>query len=389
MNIPTTQDQADQNLANLESRVGQTSPLADQAFLRVLAIMEALGYTSLYKFAVDRAKQNLALTAQDKDLDEIGNEYGVGRKPAEAAVLTISLPAVNGTVIPTTVDFTGDANGVRYFPNASAIAAGGFAILDVTAEDTGVVGNLQVDDTMSIGTQVPGAESTATVTVIVNVGANKETDEVYRPRVLDEIRSEGGGGNSFDYRKWSEEVAGVARAYPFAGQPATVGTPADRTVFVEADTTIEPDGIAPPALLDEVRASITADPLTGLTRQPLGLTDSTLWVESISRTPFYIEITNLQIDVAIETETKDEIEEALTNYFLSLAPFVAGLDFEKNDTITALTISDIVQDILTARGGSATDINFGLSLGVFTSTKEILDPGEKAKLADTDGVTYV
>ena len=389
MNIPTTQEIADQNLANLESRLGQNAPLADKAFLRVLALMEALGYTSLYKFGVDRAKQNLALTAHGEDLDRLGVEYGVPRKPAEAAVLTISLPADNGTLIPATIDFIGVANGVRYFPNASAIAAGGFAVLDVTAEDTGVVGNLQVADTLSIGTQIPGAESTADVTVIVNVGADGESDEVYRPRVLDEIRSEGGGGNSFDYRKWSQEVAGVARAYPFAGQPAAVGTPPDRTVFVEADITIDPDGIAPTALLDEVRASINTDPLTGLTRQPLGLTDSTLWVESITRTAYYIEITNLQIDVAIEAETKTEIETALTNYFLSLAPYVSGLDFERNDTITALTISDIIQDILTARSGSATDIRFGLAAAVFTSTIEVLDPGEKAKLADTGGIVYV
>lgn len=389
MNIPTTQEQADQNLANLESRIGQTAPLADKAFLRVVAITEAMGYTSLFKFAVNRAKQNLALTAQGEDLDKLGVEYGVPRKSAEAAVLTISLPAVNGTFIPATTGFTGDANGVRYFPNFSTIAAAGVAILDATAEETGVVGNLQITDTLSIGTQIPGAESTATVTAIVNIGANEETDEVYRVRVLDEIRSEGGGGNSFDYRKWAQEVAGVARAFPFAGQPTIVGTPPDRTVYVEADTTIDPDGIAPPALLDEVRDSITTDPLTGLTRQPLGLTDSTLWVESITRTAFYVEITNLSVDVAIEAAVKVEIETALTNYFLSLAPFVSGLDFDKNDTITALTISDIVQDILTARGGSATEVKFGLAFGVYTSTIEVLDPGEKAKLADTNGVAYV
>jgi len=389
MNIPSTQEQSDQNLANLESRIGQDSPLADKAFLRVVAIMEAMGYTSLYKFAVNRANQNLALTAQDEDLDKLGIEYGVTRKAAEAAVLTISLPADNGTFIPATIDFTGDANGVRYFPNFSTIAAGGVAILDVTAEETGVAGNLQINDTLSIGTQIPGAESTATVTAILNIGAAEETNEAYRARVLDEIRSEGGGGNSFDYRKWAQEVAGVIRAYPFAGQPTIIGTPPDRTVFVEADTTIDPDGIAPPALLDEVRDSITTDPLTGLTRQPLGLTDSTLWVESISRTAFYVEITNLSVDIAIEAAVKAEIETALINYFLSLAPFVSGLDFDKNDTITALTISDIVQDILSARGGSATDINFGLSFGIYTSTIETLDPGEKAKLADTNGIAYV
>lgn len=386
LNIPSTQEQIEQNIAQLESALGQNAPIATKAFLRVLGIMEASQYTTLYKFAIERAKQNLALTATDEDLDLIGEEYGVIRKAAEAAVLTISLPAINGTVIPATVDFLGVANGVRYFPNSSTVAAGGFAVLDVTSEEVGIAGNLQVGDTLTIGTQIAGAESTATVTVIVNTGAEEEKDDgEYRVRVLDEIRSEGGGGNSFDYRKWSQEVAGVIRAFPYGGQPPLPGTPPDRTVYIEVSTTIDPDGLAPSSILTEVRDTITTDPLTGLTRQPLGLTDATLFVLSITRSSFYVRITDLIVDVAVEAETKDEIETALTNYFLALQPFVDGLDFEgdKNDVITALTISDIVQDIISARGGSATKVEFGIAPGVFTSTQETLDSGEKAKLGVT------
>ena len=51
LSIPTTQESKDTNLANLEGQLGQTSPLADKAFLRVLAAMEALGVaTPLYKY---------------------------------------------------------------------------------------------------------------------------------------------------------------------------------------------------------------------------------------------------------------------------------------------------------------------------------------------------
>ena len=149
-NIPTTNEMKEQNLANLESRLGQNAPLANKAFLRVIAIMEALQYTSLFKFGANRVKQNLALTATDEGLGKLGVEYGVTRKAAEAAVLTISLPGTNGTPIPATVDFIGDANGVRYFPNSSSVIAGGFAVFDVTAEETGVVGNLQVGDTLPL-----------------------------------------------------------------------------------------------------------------------------------------------------------------------------------------------------------------------------------------------
>lgn len=371
----TAQQLKDTNLANLESQLGQTAPIADKAFLRVLAALEALSGTSLSKFAADRVRQTLALTASGEGLDNVGNEYGVARKAAVAAELTVTLPATTGTVIPTTTPFIGDANGVRYYPITQAVAAAGVATINLKADETGVSGNLQVSDTLTIGTQIAGATTIATVTVVDTVGADAETDSEYRPRVLDAIRSEGGGGNAFDYRSWSEEVAGVARAYPYAGQPAAVGTPPDRTVFVEATTAVDPDGIAPAALLDDVRDSITTDPITGYSRQPLGLTDATLYVVSITRTTINVTITNLSVDAAIEAAVKTEIEDALTAYFLAVAPFVDGLDFigDKNDTITDLTVSQVVQDILSANAGSAT------AVGVSVATPYVLDPGEKAK----------
>ena len=130
LTIPTTKELKEQNLANLESNINQTSPLADKAFLRVLAAMEALQNTPLYKYAVERSLQNLALTASGDDLDKIGSEYGVNRKPAEAAQLEIDLPATDGTIIPATTSFIGDSNGERYYPDASATASGGSAIID-------------------------------------------------------------------------------------------------------------------------------------------------------------------------------------------------------------------------------------------------------------------
>jgi len=390
--IPTTKELFEQFLANIEAVLNQITPLAKKAFNRVLASVEALNITPLFKFAAERAKQNLALTATGEDLDTIGENFGVVRKPAEAAVLTISLPAVNGTNIPATTPFIGDLNGVRYFPDASAVAAGGVAVLTVTAEETGVVGNLQVGDTLSIGIQIPGATTQATVDSVDNIGAEEEVDDVYRVRILDEIRAIAGGGNAADYRSWAQEVAGVARAYPFAGKPLLLlleSSPPDRTVYIEADTTIDPDGIAPQSLLDEVRDTITTDPVTGLARQPLGLTDDTLFVESISRTEFFVQISNLSVPNDLVAKTKDEIEDATTAYFLLIKPFVDGLDslLDRNDKITDLTLSNIVQDVLSANGGTANAVAFGLSPGESLPEYQ-LSPGELSKLA-SGGITYV
>ena len=76
----------------------------------------------------------------------------------------------------------------------------------------------------------------------------------------------------------------------------------------------------------------------------------------------------------------------MTNYFLGLNPFVAGLDIdsERNDLITDLTITEIIQDVLRANSASAEAVAFGLTPGTFLPTY-YLGEGEKAKLG---GVNY-
>jgi hypothetical protein len=386
LKLLTTTELFDRNLANIEGKINQTSPLNDKAFNRVLSAILALNDKELQNFAADRATANLVITATAGDLDILGAEYGVTRKPAEAAVLTIELPATTGTIIPVTVDYTGDSNGVRYLPDASATAAAGIATQSVTAQALGTAGNLNVSDTMSIGTQIAGAETQATVTVIDNTGADEETDAAYRQRILDKIQSVQGGGNSADYRIWSEEVAGVARAYPYAGNALGTGSPPERIIYVEAETSIDPDGLAPGSLLTEVRDSITADPVTGISRQPLGLTDDTLFIVSITRTSFFVEIRGLSVDATIEAQVKADVATAIETYFRSLRPFIDGLDVpsQRNDTITALTVGNIVQDVLGANGASAETVSFGLTAST-TLPEYNLSQGETGK---NGGITY-
>lgn len=384
-NIPTTQEIKDQNLANYESRLAQTSPLADKAFLRVQSAVEALIFTLLYKYAADRAKQALAITATGDGLKLHGDEFEVVRVAAVATVLTFTLPGTNGTIIPAGTDFIGNSNGIRYFSDSSATITGGIATITATAETVGVAGNLNVSDTLSIGTQIAGAENTATVTIIETTGAEQETEESFLARILFAKRATSGGNNATDYKIWSEVVAGVERAYPFSGKffgSPLDSFPGDRTVYIEAVISIHPDGIAPGSLLDSVRTSINTDPDTGLSRPVLGLSDATLDIRTISRRPFYVEVINLDVDAGIETQVKADIESALTTYFLTVSPFVDGIDLpqERNDLITDVTLSTIVQSAITDAGGSVDDVDFGIAPGVFTSTSYRLDPGELAKL---------
>jgi len=387
---PTTAELVAQNLSNIESKTNTTTPANNKAFNKVVATLQAAQQIGLYKFAAERILQNLALTATGDDLTTIGNNYGVTRRAAEAATFTATLPAVTDTIIPINVDFVGDANGIRYSLDAAVTAVAGVATLQLTAQTLGTAGNLNVSDTLTIGRPVVGAESTATITVITNTGAEEETDDEYRSRVLNKIRTIPGGGNSADYRIWSEEVAGVDRAYPFAALPigfSSTVQPPQRTVYIEATTSIDPDGIAPQSLLDEVRESITADPDTGITRQPLGLTDDTLFVETITRTTFFVTITDLVVDANQEAQVKSDISDALDLYFRATSPYVEGLDspLDKNDVITSNSVSEVVNNVVRSAGGNVSTSIFGLSVGADVPKYQL----NQNELAKNGGVTYV
>ncbi len=388
--IPTVQQMVLDNIARIEGKLNQNTPDNDKAFNKVIATMQAMQDAQLYRLAIEKAKQNLALTATKDDLDLIGAEYDVTRGLSEAAILTVQATGTNGTIIPINTDFVGDANAILYFSNSSETVAAGVASFDITSDQLGVSGNLEVNDTLKIGTQIAGLDAQVTVTAIVNLGVEEEVDDVYRVKILDEIRTQGGGGNTVDYRNWSQEVTGVVRAYPYSGLPfgsTSTSSPADRTVYVEADITIDPDGIAPSSMLDDVRDSITTDPDTGIARQPLGLTDDTLFVETINRLSIFVEIRNLIVEASIESQVKSDIADAVELYLRSIAPYIPGLDPEEErmDTITDPTVSSVVQDVVGSVGGSVEAVSFGLSSGTSIATYT-LNPGELTK---SGGIIYV
>ena len=381
-NIPTQQSLVDQNKATFESTIGQQSPANDKSFINVLSIVEAAIGTGLYKYAADRAKANFALTATGDDLDVIGQNENTIRKSAVPAEITATLPATNGTVIPTTIDFVADSNGLRYRATVEATATGGIATLNLKCTESGSNGTLAINDTLQISSQIISATTTATVTAVVTAGIDKESDEDYRPRVLFAERAITGGANATDHKIWAESVTGVKSAYPYSGRPSEYGTsyPGDRTVFVESTTDISSDGIAPDWLLADVRDAINTDPDTGAARLPLGIVDDTLFLRSISRTTFYFQVRDLVVDADKEAACKADITTGLTLYCKTIAPFVDGVDVpqERTDTITSVTVSQIVGDILDSYGAHASSSVFGVTNSTFL-TSYTLGQGELGK----------
>jgi hypothetical protein len=475
--IPTTKELATQFLTAIEARINQTTPPVARAFNRVLAGALALFGTGVYKYGADRSLQSLALTATGEGLDTIGENYGVTRKAAVSAVIEITIVALNGTLIPTGTVFVSDSTSEEYTTLEDVIAAVGVAVLNAVASSPGETGNLADGEIVTIGTPIAGADSTALVTDTVTTGEDRETDAPYRRRVLAHVRSDGGGANTFDLRRWAEEVPGVRQAFPYSGKPRSAygeasvtfrtapfhdvwiappaswhdwpiivgdritfadtasnngtyiaqsilggvrmelgtvpanegpvdatftleSTPGDRTVYIEATTPTPDDappdndwGLPTAGLLEAVRDALLVDPETGLSRQPLGLTDERLYVEPITESsgetdplPGRVNIVVVINDVVLADELKATFEEristALVDFLWSRSRcYVEGLDYpgDRADAITEVTIGTVVNGVLRPLGGAAGDVELKIGrTGALTSYQ--FNRGELGKI---------
>lgn len=376
-----------------ELQVGQDSPINDKADIRIRSSAWAIIASLMNREVIDSTLQNFILTASRETLINVfGREYVLPIKEEISAVLTADFPATTGTVIDAGTDFVADDTGIVYFNAVPVTAAAGNAALELTCRTPGVVGNLNIGQTLSTSRVYPGSTGTATVTGTTTTGADAEDTEDYRQRLLDIARAPGGGGNSADFRNWAQLQEGVARAYPYSGlpldDPGFPGAPPERTVYIEADESIDPDGIAPQPLLDATKATIITDADTSRHRQPLGLTNDTLYVESITRSSFYVTITGLTTPTGQEAQVQSEIESAIDSYFTALSPFIQGLDIDadRNDLITAAAITKPVQQVLEANSSSIQDLEFSDLPGTGSLPEYQLNMGEKAK---TGSVTYI
>lgn len=361
--IPTTIELTDRIRGVLESALNQKSPSNEKAFINVLAGVLAMLDSELIRFAIDRAEQALVLTAKGASLELLGSQFGVLRRPAISAILKIVITGQNGTIIPLGTRYVSDLTRLHYSSITSVTIAEGSVDSSVICEEVGTQGNLGIGDEVVMSTSIPGANNVAVVSEIETSGLEEEDEESYRNRILIIVRNPLGGGNAQDYKGWSEAVAGVLRVYPYSGtafgQPSAT-VPGDRTIYVHADSAVSEDGIAPQTLLDSVRFAINNDPDTGESRPPLGMTDTTLYVESVRTVSFIVNILNAIIPLDLFTEFEDRVGASLDSYVRDIRPYVGAVDSlaDKNDTITETSLSNIVNDAAVSVGGSVDAVTF-------------------------------
>ena len=396
LETPTTQQINENIIAQLEASLNQTIPLLPKSFLRVLAKVLSGVFVIIYKYGGFIFKQMFVQTASFKDVDFNGTTInplkfwgrliGVG-DPVEAtrSELEIEITVLDQTGnLSSGTQLVGETNGVTYILtsgvvlNSEKVQGIIKAVNDQSGGNgSGIIGNLEPDQLVSFVSPLPNIDRIAKVTKQEVTGTEGETEAFYRQRIIDRFQKKPQGGAYADYEQWGEEAAGIIKVYPYTGQPGQVDVYSEATI----DSSGNPDGIPTQAQLQDVLDLINYDQ-NGLASRR----NANAWVNSlpITRTAFDALIVGIA-GVSDLAETRNSITAALKEYFLSVEPFISGLSLlPRNDRITRTRVSSIVEDIVTASGGTFISVSFKVKDTVSSLDAYSMGKGEKAKISSVD-----
>lgn len=373
LSTPTILQISNDIINDIDAKTGQTTPLLAKAVFRVLSLALAAVYVTLYKFGLWQFNQRFPQTASETFLSVLGEivDINIVRGTQFEGDVQVTVQAI-GNTLPAGTQLINNATGVIYLTTVDVLLSNPTETVSIKSTTSGEETSLEVSDIIDFVTPLSFVDREAVVTAVTTLGTDDEPLEQYRQRVIDRYQKTPQGGALADYEQWSEEVADVINAYPYAGLQ-----PPDVNVYIEVDN--QPDGIPTAPQLAAVENSINYDPITGqATRRPVTAVVSVL---PITRLGFNVEITGLSPDT---TEIRNAIETAVIDYFLTAEPYIQGLSTIRLDVVTQSGVSAAAANV--ASVNEAFFSNLVLKLGTVVTPQHVLEEGEKAKL---DTLTFL
>lgn len=214
-------------------------------------------------------------------LDARAEEHGITRRPASIASGQVTFTGSNGVLVPsgTLVSTVGTAGStaVTFRTLADGTISGGSVTVDVVAVVAGASGNVPAGAISQVVGFISGV-TTITNAVETSGGADLESDDLLRARLIQAVSGALGAGTADDYEKWALEVPGVgfARTTPLhagagtvlvqildtEGEPATAGLISDVEDYIAtlspigADVTVD----TPTSVVVDVDVTVSVEP---------------------------------------------------------------------------------------------------------------------------------
>lgn len=184
-------------------------------------VMAGLAH-GLYGFIDWLSRQVVYDTAEAEILERWASIWGVTRKAAVVATGTASFTGALGAVVPQGA-LVQALDGQQYITTAAANMTGAPVAIAVQAVVAGDAGNRAAGQQLTLVATIAGVQTSAT-SAALSGGADLETDDALRARLLARVQNPPQGGAAVDYVAWALQVAGVTRAwvYPQELGPGTV-----------------------------------------------------------------------------------------------------------------------------------------------------------------------
>lgn len=165
--------------------------------------------------AIDWLSRQLIYDTADSDLlVRWASIWGITRKAASSATGSVTFTGSNGATIAIGSVLTA-YDGQLYQTTAIGTIASGTAVVPVIAQVAGLAGTRTTGQTFTLQSSIAGINSTAAAGAMTG-GADIETDDSLRSRLLTRIQQPPQGGDSADYVAWALSVPGVTRAWVYS-----------------------------------------------------------------------------------------------------------------------------------------------------------------------------
>jgi uncharacterized phage protein gp47/JayE len=255
---PTLPELIERAASDIEAGLPGTDARLRRSNLNVLARMHAAAVHGIYGYLDWLAQQVIVDTAETVFLDRYAGIWGVLRVPAAFSSGPVTVTGTSGVTVPSGTPLQ-RSDGAEFATTADATLASGTAEVQIAAVVAGAAGNAAAGTQMTFVQPVAGVAGAALVALAgLTQGADAETDDALRARVLARIQQAPMGGAAADYVAWALKVAGVTRAwvYPLEGGPGTVSVRFVR----DNDASMIPDGAEVTAVQDYIneRRPVTA-----------------------------------------------------------------------------------------------------------------------------------
>ena len=117
------------------------------------------------------------------------------------------------------------SDGVQYQTTADCVLAGGAGTAPIICLSVGSSTNTAAGSTLTLVSPIAGVSSSVILATAITGGADVETIDHWRSRLIERVQNPPMGGCQTDYVEWALDVAGVTRAWaiPYWQGGGTVG----------------------------------------------------------------------------------------------------------------------------------------------------------------------